>query len=150
MQDGWFFTFLGVPDLPEALIAGREEAWLTHLFRSWSYNPEMLSADEIDVYVHAYRQPGAVRGAAMDYRAAAEDIGQDMADADHLIACPVLALWGADYPPNARSFDLADVWRGMAHDVRAVAVPRCGHLVHEERPDVVNDELLRFLEPWKG
>jgi pimeloyl-ACP methyl ester carboxylesterase len=32
-----FFTFLGVPDLPEALIAGREEIWLTHFYRSWSY-----------------------------------------------------------------------------------------------------------------
>jgi len=42
-QMGWFVAFLGVPDLPETLIAGREEAWLTHFYRSWSYNPDMLS-----------------------------------------------------------------------------------------------------------
>jgi hypothetical protein len=62
-----FFTFLGVPDLPEALIAGREEIWLTHFYRSWSYNPDMLTPEEVAVYVRAYQQPGAVRGSCMDY-----------------------------------------------------------------------------------
>ncbi|MCF2131707.1 alpha/beta hydrolase [Strepomyces sp. STD 3.1] len=149
-QFGWFFTFLGVPDLPEALINGREEVWLTHFFRSWSYDPAMLSPEEIDVYVRAYRQPGALRGAAMDYRAAAEDLAQDAADADRLIECPVLSLWGEDFEQNSRFFDLHEVWRTMASDVRTVGIPQCGHLCQEERPDVVNAELLKFLGPWTG
>ena len=66
-QIGWFVAFLGVPDLPEALIAGREETWLTHFYRSWSYNPDMLSPEEIGVYVRAYQQPGAVRGSAISW-----------------------------------------------------------------------------------
>ena len=33
-QGYWFFTLLGVPDLLEALIAGREEIWLTHFYRT--------------------------------------------------------------------------------------------------------------------
>jgi pimeloyl-ACP methyl ester carboxylesterase len=147
---GWFVAFLGVPDLPETLIAGREEAWLTHFYRSWSYNPEMLSAEEIDVYVRAYRQPGAVRGAAMDYRSFGEDLAQDVEDAAKLITCPVLAMWGEDFDMNTRIFDLLEVWRGMAEDVRGVGMPRCGHLCQEERPDLVNEELLRFLEDWTG
>jgi haloacetate dehalogenase len=28
----WFFLFHQVPDLPETLIAGKERAWLRHLF----------------------------------------------------------------------------------------------------------------------
>ncbi|MGW2412607.1 alpha/beta fold hydrolase [Streptomyces tubercidicus] len=27
-------------------------------------------------------------------------------------------------------------------------IPRCGHLCQEERPDVVNAELLEFLADW--
>ena len=38
-QIAWFVRFLNVPDLPEALIAGREDAWLTHFYRSWCYDP---------------------------------------------------------------------------------------------------------------
>jgi len=43
-----------------------------------------------------------------------------------------------------------DVWRGMAEDVRGRGMPQCGHLCQEERPDIVNEELLRFLEGWTG
>lgn len=149
-QAGWFVLFLGVPDLPEALIAGREEEFLTYFYRAWSHDPETLSPAEIDVYVRAYRQPGAMRGAASDYRAGAADVAQDVVDADQLIDCPVLALWGADFGPNVDFFDMDEVWRSMATDVRTLAIPECGHLCQEERPDVVNAELLDFLAPWHG
>jgi haloacetate dehalogenase len=81
-QIGGFVRFLAVPDLPGTLIAGREEAWLIHFYRSWSYDPNMLFPEEADVYARAYRQPGAIRGAAMDYRAAAEDVKQNVAEGD--------------------------------------------------------------------
>lgn len=35
----WFFIFNNVPDLPEALITGREEIWLRFIFSSWCYTP---------------------------------------------------------------------------------------------------------------
>jgi pimeloyl-ACP methyl ester carboxylesterase len=41
---------------------------------------------------------------------------------------------------------MLEVWQGMAQNVRGVGIPECGHLCPEERPDVVNEELLRFLE----
>lgn len=149
-QGYWFFTFLQVPDLPEALIVGNEEAWLTHFYRGWSYDPDMLTAEEIDVYVRAYRQPGAVRGSCMDYRAAPEDVAQDREDADRLIECPVLTMWGEDFGAVGGAYDVLDVWKGMARDVRGVAIPRCGHLCQEEKPEVVNAELLGFLDGWNG
>jgi pimeloyl-ACP methyl ester carboxylesterase len=149
-QGYWFFSFLGVPDLPEALIAGREELWLTHFYRSWSYNPDMLSSEEIAVYVRAYQQPGAVRGSCMDYRAAPEDTAQDLEDADHLIDCPTLALWGADFEIVGKAYDVLDVWKGLARDVRGLAIPECGHLCQEEQPAVVNRELVQFLDGWAG
>jgi haloacetate dehalogenase len=146
----WYFPFLGVLDLPEALITGREEIFLTHFFRSWSYNPQMLSQEEIDVYVKTYQQPGAVRGFCADYRAGGQDVAQDLEDADVLIDRPVLSMWGADFEGVGKAYDAAEVWRGMASDLRTVALPRCGHLCQEERPDLVNQELLSFLSQWKG
>ena len=86
-----------------------------------------------------------------DYRAGREDVAQDEADKDVKIRCPVLALWGEDFALVGRMFDVAAIWREqMATDVRAVSIPRCGHLPHEERPDEVNRELLAFLEGWEG
>lgn len=146
----WFFLFNQIRDLPEALIAGREEIWLRYFFRTWSYNPEMMSDEEVAVYVKAYSQPGALRGAFNDYRAAPEDVAQDEADADQLIDCPTLVLWGADSEVVPALFDVMQIWSSMAHNVRGAAIPHCGHLPPEEQPNVVNKELLTFLGGWTG
>lgn len=98
----------------------------------------------------AYSRPGAARGAAEDYRAGPQDVAQDEEDADQLIDVPTLALWGADFPAVGRLFDVLEIWRGMAHDVRGVALPDCWHLPHEERPADVNRAMLDFLAPWHG
>jgi haloacetate dehalogenase len=144
----WFFAFHLVPDLPEALIAGREDIWLRHFFSDWCFNPHAISGPAFDHYVSAYRAPGAVRGAMADYRANAEDVVQDLADADSKIGCPVLSVWGADFGAVGRTFDMAGVWSEMADDLRAVPIPECGHLPHEEQPVRVNELLLEFLEGW--
>ena len=47
-------------------------------------------------------------------------------------------------------FDVEAIWREMATDLRAVSIPRCGHLPQEERPDEVNAALLEFLDGWTG
>jgi pimeloyl-ACP methyl ester carboxylesterase len=47
-------------------------------------------------------------------------------------------------------FDVMQIWRGMAHNVRGIAIPQCGHLPPEEQPDAVNRKLITFLEGWSG
>jgi haloacetate dehalogenase len=84
-----------------------------------------------------------------DYRASPEDVSQDLEDADQKIQCPVLSLWGADFVA-ARSFDMKAIWSEMAEILSAVPVANCGHLPHEEQPEVVNKLLLEFLEGWNS
>ena len=146
----WFFLFNSVEHLPEALIAGREEIWLRYFFGAWSYDPQMLTDEEIAVYAKAYSQPGAVGGACDDYRAGPVDVAQDDEDADQLIDAPTLALWGASFSAVGQLFDVTGVWQEMCREVRGVAIPDCGHLPHEERPERVNEELLAFLDGWEG
>jgi len=146
----WFFIFNNVPDLPEALIAGREEIWLRFIFSSWCYNPELFTPEEIAVYVHAYSKPGSLRGAFNDYRAGREDVAQDEADKDHLIECPTLVLWGEDFEIGGKMWNFRKIWHEMAKNPEFVSLPQCGHLPHEEKPERVNEELFRFLGPWHG
>jgi pimeloyl-ACP methyl ester carboxylesterase len=146
----WFFIFNNVPDLPEALITGREEVWLRFIFSSWCYNPELFTPEEIAVYLRAYSQPGALRGAFSDYRAGREDVAQDEADKDVLIQCPTLALWGEEFALGGKMWDFREIWSKMASRMEYFSIPECGHLPHEEKPEVVTGELLRFLEPWRG
>jgi len=146
----WFFLFHLIPDLPETLIAGKEEQWLRWFFSDWAYDPAAISGDAFDTYVRAYRAPGAVRGAMADYRANAEDVAQDMEDANVKINCPTLALWGANFGAVGEMFDMPKVWGEMAENLRAVPIDRCGHLPHEGRPEAVNALLLECLQGWTG
>jgi pimeloyl-ACP methyl ester carboxylesterase len=146
----WFFFFHLVPDLPEALMVGRESVWLRHFFSDWCYNPEAISGEVFDTYVRAYSAPGAVRGAMADYRANAEDVAQDQVDAETKISCPVMALWGADFYAVGKLFDMKEVWSELASDLRVEAIDQCGHLPQEEQPERVNSLLLDFLKGWAG
>ncbi len=146
----WFFLFHLVPDLPEALIAGNERVWLRHFFTDWCYDPTAVSGEAFEEYVRAYQAPGAVRGAMSDYRANAEDVAQDKIDAHVPIKVPTLALWGAEFYAVGKMFDMAEVWRCMATDIRTSAIAQAGHLPQEEQPEIVNAQLLDFLQSWKG
>jgi len=146
----WFFIFNQIPDLPEALIAGREDLWLGHLFADWCYNPHTISGEAFDTYVKAYRRPGAVRGALADYRANAEDVAQDKVDADKKIACPTLSLWGADFYAVGQMFDMPAVWAEMAENLKTAEIRQCGHLPQEEQPEIVDQLLMGFLDGWAG
>jgi haloacetate dehalogenase len=146
----WFFIFHQVPDLPETLIAGNERAWLRHFFSDWCYNPYAISGEAFETYVRAYEASGAVRGAMSDYRAGAEDVAQDSVDADALIECPTLSLWGTEFYAVGKMFDMEQVWRGMSRNLTTCPIPQAGHLPHEEQPERVNEALLEFLQSWQG
>lgn len=146
----WFFIFNQIADLPEVLINGREDLWLGHLFADWCYNPHAISGKDFDTYVKAYRRPGAVRGALADYRANPEDVAQDQVDADRKIACPTLALWGADFYAVGQMFDMRAIWAEMAENLTTAEISQCGHLPQEEQPATVNKLLVEFLEGWAG
>jgi haloacetate dehalogenase len=149
-REYWFFMFHQIPDLPEALIAGREETWLRHFFSDWCHDPMTISGEAFETYVNAYSTPGAVRGAMSDYRASAQDIAQDLEDAVQKIRCPVLSLWGEDFGAVGRLFDMKAVWSEMAENLSVAPIERCGHLPHEEQPEAINKFLLDFLKGWNG
>ncbi len=69
----------------------------------------MMSDEEVAVYVKAYSQPGALRGAFNDYRAGPEDVAQDTEDADQLIDCPTLVLWGENSEVVPGLFDVMQI-----------------------------------------
>jgi pimeloyl-ACP methyl ester carboxylesterase len=146
----WFFLFHLVPDLPEALIAGREDIWLRYYFSDWCFDPLTIQGEVFDTYVKAYRAPGAIRGAMEDYRANAADVDQDNVDPSVKIACPVMSLWGRDFKLVGEMFDMARVWAEMASNLVTHAIPECGHLPHEEKPEEINRLLINFLADWKG
>jgi pimeloyl-ACP methyl ester carboxylesterase len=141
MQGGFFFAhFHLVPDLPEALVAGRERLYLEFLVRRMSYDPSAFTPADLDELARGLGGPG-FRGSIGVYREIGETIRQNRAAAARKLPMPVLGLGGAFGVGELVLHDL----RQVAEDVRGGVVPECGHFIAEERPDYLAGELLRFF-----
>ncbi|MBR7744639.1 alpha/beta hydrolase [Phycicoccus sp. BSK3Z-2] len=139
----WFF--LAQPDgLPERLVGADPEGFLRETLRRWSAPGARFDEDAVTAYVRAFSRPEVLHASCEDYRAGlGVDLEHDRASRDRRVEVPLLVLWGAD-GFVARTYDVLDVWRGYAADVRGHAVPG-GHFCPEEAPDEVLAALLPFL-----
>lgn len=145
----WHWIFHLVPELPEQLIVGREDAYLERFF---GRAPEFLNRLHADgayrEYRRAFLQPGAVGAALEDYRATYEiDVPRYRSEraAGVRVTVPVALLWGDR--GNLAGQPVPEIWREVATDVRdAVEIEDCGHYLPEEQPRAVVEHLLRFAD----
>ena len=147
-QQLWHFQFQSVPNLPEALVAGRERLYMAEMFRPWTYNPAAITDEAFAEYVRAYSEPGAMRAGFDYYRqipATAEKVRAQRA-AQGKLKFPVLAL-AADRSmgaPGAGDPAKASIER-VAEDVTYEVVKDSGHWIPEEQPGFVAERLDRFF-----
>jgi haloacetate dehalogenase len=131
----WHWPFLAQPHpTPERMIAPDPEFFLfTGQFRG--LKPTIFEAEAYADYVACGKDPAVIHGMCECYRAGAgydrrlDD--QDKA-AGRKIAAPVQVLWGAKGALGAW-YDVLDIWRSWASDVRGQALD-CGHFLPEEKP----------------
>jgi haloacetate dehalogenase len=139
----WFFLAQPAP-LPERLIgADPDWFWRWHTTRG---PRDVFAPEAVEDYLACFRNPETIRAICEDYRAGAGiDCEHDAADkqAGRRIACPLLALWGAQGKLDAW-YDTLEVWREWAGDVHGRALP-CGHYLAEERPEETADALTAFF-----
>ena len=141
----WHHAFHQTPDLPEALIQGREDVYFGWFYRNYGHRPDVIPEADIAEYLRVYRQPGALRAGFGYYRAIPQDIADNQATAARFkLPMPVLALggdraWG-------RGMEVVESLRRMAVDVRGGVIENCGHWMPEEQPGALLAALSGFLE----
>ncbi|GII56383.1 fluoroacetate dehalogenase [Planotetraspora thailandica] len=142
----WYFLAAG-NGIPEHLIGGDPAFWvLTRMTARHGGGSPFDSAAQAE-YVRCFSDPAAIHASCEDYRAAASiDLRHDDADAEagNRVRCPLLALWG-EHGFVGRTYDVLDVWRRYAEDVRGQAVPS-DHYVPEEAPELTAELLEAFLQ----
>lgn len=137
----WHFAFHQAPDVPEALVAGRERTYLTWFYKTFAYDKAAIGEEEIAEYVRCYSAPGGLRAGFAHYRAFAEDARQVAEWAKTKLKRPVLAL-GGELSLGVITMKL---YGAVAEDVRGGVIPQCGHWVAEERPEYLIDQLFTFF-----
>ena len=137
----WHWFFLAQPyPLPEKMI---EAAVDIYLFRQRS--APWLDPEALAEYLRCGSKPETIHATCEDYRAGATyDFQLDEADRDKVrILCPTLALWGKRGQLEKR-YDVLQVWRGWAYDVRGAGLD-CGHYLPEEAPIETHAALRDFF-----
>jgi pimeloyl-ACP methyl ester carboxylesterase len=131
----WHMGFQSVPDLPELLIQGKERPYLRWFFEHFAYDPAAVNAADLDEYVAAISQVGALRAGLAVYQDFFVTADQVSAHAKKPLSIPVRAYGGeACLGP----LTLASV-QAVAPDAQGGVIERCGHWAAEERPDFVAD-----------
>lgn len=143
----WYFLAQPAP-FPETLIGNDPDYYLQSALRAWSGSEGAFTADALDAYRKAFRDPQVIHATCEDYRAGITcDCKFDEADraAGKKLSAPMLALWGALGRAN-RGPSVLDIWKNWATDVRGKGL-ECGHFIPEEAPDALLEELLTFFRP---
>ena len=141
----WHTIFHMVPDVPEALITGRERQYLS-VFYGGLYgvgdNPAAISSEEIDEYVRVYTKPGALRAYLGYYRSLFDDADRNREATKIKLSVPVLALGGERTMGTAAG---GIRLKEAVEQLETKVVPRAAHWVIHDAPAFVAQQLLSFF-----
>jgi pimeloyl-ACP methyl ester carboxylesterase len=138
-----YMFFFQIPRLPEEVIRAGDFGLLRSVFRSDPVQPEAFTAEDIERYIEAIAQPGALTASLNYYRALLRYPGETRALLKRVEA-PVLVIWGErDRFLSRRLAEPPRLW--VPNLMRVKRLPNASHWVAEDRPLEVNTLLLDFL-----
>jgi pimeloyl-ACP methyl ester carboxylesterase len=143
----WWILFHQTPDVPEALVEGKEKEYLSWFYQNLAYNPAAITQEAINEYVSHYSAPGGMRAGFEHYRAMPQDAIQNENYSKTNLTMPVLAL-GAGYIPTFGGNANTAAEYGMkilAQNVTGITAPNSGHFIQEEQPVFVVKLLNNFF-----
>lgn len=145
----WYMWFFQLPAVPERALRWRDFALVEFLWGTWSPDWD-YSRDRIDSVKETFRADDTVENALQYYR---DMIGfsipellsegtQSSGDPPKLDT-PMLVVGGEN--DGCIGTDLFEHADEFVEQCRVVRVREAGHFVHQERPDVVADEILEWV-----
>lgn len=143
----WHHAFHLTPDLPEALVTGRERVYLGWFYREFAWRRDAFDEGVVAEYLRTYAEPGALRAGFAYYR----NLPRDAADNAALLATgfqlpmPVLAMGGGRTESRGRATEPEESMRRVARDVTGFVVADSGHFVPEEQPETVARHILEHI-----
>jgi pimeloyl-ACP methyl ester carboxylesterase len=144
----WWVVFHQTPDVPEALVQGKEMLYLSWFYHNLANNPAAITQEDINEYVSHYSAPGGMHAGFEHYRAFPQDAIQNQNYSKTKLTMPVLALGGEYIPTLGGKIAMPTVIYGMkilAQNVTGIIVPNSGHFIQEEQPQFLADQLLKFF-----
>ena len=140
----WYAFAFQIPRLPERLIRANDFQMLRTLFREEPARAGAFTEADIDRYVEAFRQTGAVTAAIHYYRAAfRRGLSRTRSEVTP-IRCPTLLLWGLNDRYLVRR--LVDGLEPLVPDLKVEVFENATHWIQHDEPDRVNARLIEHFD----
>ena len=136
------WAFHSFPDLPEALVSGKERIYLNSFFQNFSYNKAVFSEARVDRYVQAYSKPSSLHAGFEYYRALEKDAADNQDHESAKLTMPVLSIGGANSRLNKY---VVDQLRAGTTRLTGDLAPESGHWIPEEQPEWLAKRLMEFI-----
>jgi pimeloyl-ACP methyl ester carboxylesterase len=138
LRRSWYMCAFQLPGLPERLVARHRWKWLRAGFEH-DARPGAYTVADIELYTHAWSQPGALTGSINYYRAAFRRPPRGGGAAR--IEAPTLVIWGER--DRYLGAELADPDpRDVPRLQRVVRLPAASHWVAADEPERVSELLI--------
>jgi pimeloyl-ACP methyl ester carboxylesterase len=141
LRKSWYMFFFQIPALPERLFSREGFSFAKRSLRADS--PGSFSDEDLERYVEAWSQPGAVTGMINYYRAALRRSPKSALAALTPIQAQTLVIWGMR--DRHLGSELAEPLAQWVPNVRVERVPEATHWVQHDAPERVNELLIEFL-----
>jgi pimeloyl-ACP methyl ester carboxylesterase len=137
----FYLHFCQIPWIPEFLILRDPHFFIKALF-AFCFQKK-ASEDEIWHFAKAIAKPGVARAAFHYYRANWWNFFQ-ICKPVPLISCPTLLLWSEKNPLFLTKMTYA-METYFEKKICIQYIKECGHCMHLEQPEIVNQKILTFL-----
>lgn len=137
----WYMFFFQLPWIPEAAIRAGDYAYPRKVYKRGTVRRGAFSDEDIERYIQAFDEPGALTAMLNYYRAAARGVGD--ASRPPVIEADTLVIWGEQ--DVALRVEMAEPPADLVPNARVEYLPDASHWVQVDRPERVNELLLAFL-----
>ncbi len=141
LRKSWYMFFFQIPGLPEKLIARDDFSFAKRSLRADS--PKAFSDVDLERYVEAWSQPGALTGMINYYRAALRRSPRAAQASLVPIQTRTLVIWGER--DRHLGAELAEPLPEWVPNVRVERIPEATHWVQHDAPERVNELLVGFF-----
>jgi pimeloyl-ACP methyl ester carboxylesterase len=138
-SEAWYFWFDQL-DMAVALVGSSREAtkaYYSHFLSHWSYNKNLWSNEELEIYTDNFRKPGNIQGGFNTYRGFAgwTDLDKKVSNVRITFLSAqgdtvILPKWVSLIPQFYTNYTLE-------------SIPDSGHFMMREKPDLVNDRIRK-------
>lgn len=141
----WYIFFFQIPGLPEWLLSRNRFVALRRMMQA-SAKPAAFTPADLERYVQAWGQPGALTAMLHWYRAAARSgarYGGRVLRRPRRVQPSTLVLWGEG--DIALRAEMAWPSVDLCRDGRLVTFPQATHWVQHDEAEAVSRQLLQFF-----